>query len=118
MKTLILGASTNPERYAHKATLRLLAQNYEVVLVGKQAGEVMGNHINTERTESIGVHTITLYMNPTHQRDWYAYILDTKPARLIFNPGTENTELAELASEQGIQTLEACTLVLLATGQY
>lgn len=118
MKTLVLGASTKPDRYAHIATLRLLAHGHEVALVGWQAGEVQGITIANEPVEIADLHTVTLYLNPYNQKEWYDYILSLQPKRIIFNPGTENPELTALASEKGIEALEACTLVMLATGQY
>jgi predicted CoA-binding protein len=64
------------------------------------------------------VDTITLYVGPQHQSEYFDYIVKTKPKRIIFNPGTENQELEELAEKNGIETMDACTLVLLSTGQY
>ncbi len=118
MKTLILGASENPERYAHKATLQLLAHGHEVVLVGKAEGSVLDNPILKTLPAQTDIDTLTLYLAPQNQKMWYDAILKLKPKRLIFNPDTENPELASLAEEAGIATTEACTLVLLATGQY
>jgi hypothetical protein len=118
MKTLVLGATTKPDRYAHIATLRLLSYGHEVVLVGRQAGEIAGFPIATEPVESTDIHTVTLYLNPFNQQEWYDYILSIHPKRIIFNPGTENPELVSLAEKHEIETLEACTLVMLTTGQY
>ena len=118
MKTLVLGASENPERYAHKATLKLLAEGYEVVLVGKAEGEVAQNVISKTLPTQAEIDTITLYLAPQNQKIWYEDILKIKPKRLIFNPNTENPELAYLAHEAGIEVIEACTLVMLATKQY
>jgi len=120
MKTIVLGASTNPERYAHKAALRLLAHAHEVLLIGKQAGEIQGVPILTDFVAdgNADIHTVTLYLSPSNQQAWYEDILAWKPKRIIFNPNTENEELATLAAAQGIEVIEACTLVMLATGQY
>jgi hypothetical protein len=117
-KTLILGATTSPERYAYLAAQRLTAQGHSIVPVGIKKGEVFGCEIlNTQELQS-AIHTVTLYVAPPNQTAWYDYILNTQPKRIIFNPGTENPELQQLAEARGIETLEACTLVMLSTGQY
>jgi predicted CoA-binding protein len=117
-KTLIIGASENPERYANMAAHRLIAKGHPIVNIGKKTGTVAGLPIHTEKKYFADIHTVALYINPTHQQEWYDYILQLKPKRLIFNPGTENPELAQLASQQGIEVIEACTLVLLSIGSY
>jgi hypothetical protein len=117
-KTLVLGASPNPVRYAYMATEDLLARGHEVVLVGKRKGEVEGLQIQTDFPVYNDIDTITLYVGPRHQPDLYNYILEVNPKRLIFNPGTENHELRKLAEEKGIETEYACTLVLLSLDSY
>lgn len=117
-KTLIIGASENPERYANKAFHSLNHHGHEVVMVGNKAGNIENNPIQTGMPSFSDLDTITLYLNPKNQEAYYNYILSLKPRRIIFNPGTENDELELLANEKGIETLEACTLVLLSTGQY
>ena len=117
-KTLILGASTNPERYAYKAAHKLNSYRHPIVLVGIKKGEVLGQKIINTKEIISDVDTITLYIGKRHQAEWYEYIIETKPKRILFNPGTENDELVALAQEQGIKTEEACTLVLLSTAQY
>jgi uncharacterized protein len=118
MKTLIMGASTNPERYAFKAAKSLLAHGHKIELVGKKAGEIMGNKIHTNHTDFEDIDTVTMYLGPKNQPDLYDYILKQKPRRIIFNPGSENAEFEKLAKLNGIEVEEACTLVLLATGQF
>lgn len=118
MKTLVLGATDNPSRYAYRAVHSLKQHGHEVVPVGIRQGAVAGLPIRTDRPEVSGVDTVTLYVGPQNQAGWYDYILALKPRRILFNPGTENPELEELAQRQGILTEEACTLVLLAIGQY
>jgi uncharacterized protein len=118
MKTLVLGATTKPDKYAHTATTRLLEKGHEVVLLGRQVGKVADLTIGTEPIDIADIHTVTLYLNPANQEMWYDYLLRLKPQRIIFNPGTENPTLALLAQKHNIETLEACTLVMLATGQY
>jgi predicted CoA-binding protein len=117
-KTLIIGASSNPDRYAYKAAERLSKLGYEFFLVGVKRGNVFGIEIAPYGTKIREVHTITLYINPTVQAQYYEYILSLNPTRIIFNPGTENKELEILAQEKGIEVIEACTLVMLATHQY
>ena len=117
-KTLILGASTNPERYSNIAAHRLVAHGHSIVNVGLKLGEVAGVAIELPETVHHDIDTITLYLGAANQIPYYDYILKSKPKRLIFNPGTENSELESLAEEHGIETTEACTLVLLSTGQY
>ncbi|MEO7522863.1 MAG: CoA-binding protein [Ferruginibacter sp.] len=117
-KTLVLGASENPNRYSYLAIQKLLSHDHPVVAIGKQSGHVHGIDILKEKKMEHDIDTVTLYLNPMNQKNYYNYILDLTPKRIIFNPGTENEELAILAKEKGIKTLEACTLVMLGTGQY
>ena len=118
MKTLVLGASTDPSRYANKAIKLLHSHNHEVVAVGLDEGSVSGVPIIHDVPVDGDIDTITLYLNPVRQKLYYDKILNLKPRRIIFNPGTENNELNKLANAEGIETEEACTLVLLNTGQY
>ena len=117
-KTLVLGASTNPERYAYKAIEKLTEKGHSVLAIGQKTGEVAGVKIHTKTIPLKNIDTVTLYLNPLRQRDYYNYIIETKPKRVIFNPGTENPVLQSMAVEKGIDTIEACTLVMLKTGQY
>lgn len=117
-KTLVLGASTKPDRYAFKAITMLVEKGHSVMAIGQNTGEVAGINIRTKNIPLASIHTVTLYLNPTRQRDYYNYILETKPKRVIFNPGTENPEFSQLLKANGIKVEEACTLVLLATNQY
>ena len=117
-KTLVLGASDNPSRYSFLAINRLRAHNHPVVAVGRKRSKVLDVNVETEKKAEEGVDTVTLYLNQDHQKEYYDYIFSLHPKRIIFNPGAENDELASLAKEKGIQPMEACTLVLLSTGQY
>jgi predicted CoA-binding protein len=117
-KTLVLGASDNPSRYSFLALHRLRSHGHPVVAIGKKTGIVGDVQIEKEKKEWQGVDTITLYLNPTHQKQYYDYIVSLMPKRIIFNPGAENDELADLAIKNGIKPIEACTLVLLSTNQY
>ena len=117
-RTLIIGASNNPERYAYKAAERLLAHGHEIELLGLRPDTIFGKTIDTERKAYEGLDTVTLYVGPQRQPEYYDYIIDLKPRRVIFNPGTENFEFEAILTEKGIIAEEACTLVLLGTGQY
>ncbi len=117
-KTVVLGASENPARHSYLATTRLKVQQHPVIAIGKKPGNINGIPITTEHSAIQDVDTITLYLNEHNQREYYDYIFSLHPKRIIFNPGAENDELANLAKEKGIKTMEACTLVLLSTGQY
>ena len=117
-KTLVLGASTKPERYAFKAINMLVDKGHSVLAVGQNAGEVAGVKIQTKAIPLKNIDTVTLYLNPTRQRDYYNYIVETKPKRVIFDPGTENPEFYQLLQLNGIKVEVACTLVLLTTNQY
>jgi predicted CoA-binding protein len=118
-KTVILGASDNPERYAFKAAEMLQEAGHAFFPVGNKKGKkVLNREILPYFPKGEGIDTLTLYLNPVNQQQYYAEILELKPKRIIFNPGAENPELARLAGEKGIFTEEACTLVLLRSGQY
>lgn len=117
-KTLVLGASENPSRYSYLAVNRLASAGHPVIAIGRREGDIKGAPIQTGMPEIKDVDTVTLYLNPQNQKPYYDYILSLHPNRIIYNPGTENPELERLSAEKGILNLEACTLVLLSTGQY
>ena len=117
-KTLVLGASENPARYSYLAINRLKNNHHPVVAIGKKKGMVAGIVIETEKIPVTEIDTITRELSPQHQKEYYDYIISLHPKRIIFNPGTENDELAELAVKNNIVPREACTLVMLSTGQY
>lgn len=117
-KTLVFGASLKPGRYSNLAINRLVANGIQTVGFGLRQGEVAGVQVKTSLEGLSGFHTITLYMNPIRQRTFYDDLINLAPARVIFNPGTENPELYDLLSQAGVEAEVACTLVLLATGQY
>ena len=118
MKTLIIGASNNPERYAYKAAERLLAHGHEIELLGLRSDVIFDKTIDTERKQYTEIDTVTMYIGPQRQPEYYEYIVSLNPRRVIFNPGTENNEFETMLSENGIIAEEACTLVLLGIGQY
>ncbi|RTY71283.1 CoA-binding protein [Flavobacterium sp. GSP27] len=117
-KTLVLGATTKPEKYAFKAITMLVDKGHSVLALGQNAGEVAGVKIQTKAIPIKNIDTVTLYLNPARQRDYYNYIVEAKPKRVIFNPGTENPELYQLLKLNDIKVEIACTLVLLTTNQY
>lgn len=119
-KTVIIGATTNPSRYAYIAAARLTSAGHEIVPVGIKKGEVYGEEILDIRQspEVPDVDTVTMYLGPQNQPEYYDYIVGLNPKRIIFNPGTENPELVKKANEAGIETEYACTLVMLGSGTY
>jgi uncharacterized protein len=117
-KTIVLGASSNPARYSYLAVQRLRAHNHPVTAIGRRVGQVADVNITKEHLLENDVDTITLYLNPKNQVEYYDYILNLHPKRIIFNPGTENEELMQKAKENNIKPVIACTLVMLGTGQY
>ena len=119
-KTVIIGATTNPGRYAYLAAQMLTNYQHDIVPVGLKEGSVFGKEILDilEKPPVSNVDTVTMYIGPQRQPEYYNYILDMKPKRIIFNPGTENDEFIKMAEAQGVEALEACTLVMLRTGQY
>ncbi|NDV45135.1 CoA-binding protein [Flagellimonas sediminis] len=117
-KTLVFGASVNPGRYSNMAVRRLVDQKIETTAFGIHGGTVSGVQIKDNLVDFQNIDTVTLYLNPTHQSEYYQKIVDLWPRRVIFNPGTENPEFYEILEKEGIKVEVACTLVLLATGQY
>jgi predicted CoA-binding protein len=119
-KTVIIGATTNPSRYAYLAAGMLTEYHHEIIPIGIKKGEVFGQPILdiAQRPSVSDVDTVTLYIGPQHQPEHYDYILGLKPKRVIFNPGTENYVFEKMIEESGAEALEACTLVLLRSNQY
>ena len=113
-KTVVLGASPNRSRYSHKAVSRLRASGFEVVALGIRSGKIADVEIQKGTAKLTDVHTVSLYLGAQRQAEYYDYILSLKPHRIIFNPGTENPEFQKLASQNGIEVLENCTLVMLS----
>ena len=117
-KTLIIGASSNTERYSYLAAERLLAHGYDIELLGKKPDVIFGRTIDTQKKNFEDIDTVTLYISDKFQPEYYEYVVSLNPRRVIFNPGTENPEFEELLIQNDIHVEEACTLVLLRTGQY
>lgn len=117
-KTIVLGATPDSSRYAYLASNKLVKFGHEIINVGIKKGEVAGVPIEKPEYIHSDIDTITLYVGSRNQESLYDYILNTKPKRIIFNPGTENPELENLAEQNGIETVLGCTLVMLSTGEY
>lgn len=117
-KTLVLGASINPSRYSYLAIQRLIFNKQEIKAIGRKEGEVSGVKIDTTKIIFKDIHTITLYLNKINQVEFYDYIVELNPKRVLFNPGTENVELENLLFKNNIAFEKACTLVLLGIGDY
>ena len=117
-KTLVFGASLKPNRYSYYAIERLVANGFETLAFGIREGHVSGVPVRNSLEGLQGIHTVTLYLNPSRQQEYYEAILALAPERVIFNPGTENREFAQLLEANGIASENSCTLVLLSTGQY
>jgi uncharacterized protein len=116
--TLVVGASENTERYAHRAILKLLEKKHTVYAEGLRPGQVNSIIISNQKIPYTDIHTVTLYVGPKNQESWIEYILSLKPKRIIFNPGTENEGFQKLAEVNNIETIDACTLVMLSIGNY
>jgi predicted CoA-binding protein len=117
-KTLVLGASSNPEQYSHMALKKLLAAGHPVEAIGKEPFLIEGVAVKATQEPFSEIHTVTLYMNASRQSAYEAYILSLHPKRIIFNPGAENPGFFDRSKGLGIEVLNACTLVMLSTGAY
>jgi predicted CoA-binding protein len=118
MKTLIIGASLDSNRYSYKAANMLSQYHHDIEMIGRDKGELLGKPIENKKMIFYDIHTVTLYINPRIQKEYYDYIVSLKPKRIIFNPGTENEEFKAIARKNNIEAIEACTLVLLRTNQF
>ncbi|MFZ9002985.1 MAG: CoA-binding protein [Robiginitalea sp.] len=117
-KTLVFGASVKPYRYSYIAIRRLVDAGVQTEAFGQKEGRVKGVLIHTSLESFAGIHTVTLYLNPSRQKPFYKAIIDLKPQRVIFNPGTENPEFYRLLEDHGIHVEVACTLVMLSMDVY
>ena len=116
--TLVIGASENPDRYSNRAILSLKKHGHEIIALGIKEGEVEGTMILTNKPPLKDIDTVTLYVGPKNQAEWIDYILGLNPKRIIFNPGTENDNFYNLATQKSIECVNACTLVMLSTNAY
>lgn len=119
-KTVIIGATNNPERYAYMAASRLMGAGHSIVPLGIKKGKVLGLDILDINSRPVveDVDTVTMYIGSRHQQDHAEYIRSLHPKRVIFNPGTENPEFQDSLATDGVDVVEGCTLVMLSTGQF
>jgi hypothetical protein len=117
-KTLVIGASTNPSRFSNICLNTLVDNNIPALAIGLRTGEVAGIKIDTGKPQYEDVHTITLYLSPVNQKEYYNYIIDLNPSRIIFNPGTWNPELVKLCKNEGIEVVNNCTLMMISGDYY
>ena len=118
-RTLVLGASPNPNRFAYKAVRSLQRRDIPLVAIGRKDTDLDGIKIRTGKPTDIGdIHTVALYMNSELQKEYYNYILKLKPKRIIFNPGTHNPEFSEMATSAGIEVVEDCLLIMLNNSRF
>ena len=117
-KTVVIGGNSNPQRYSYLATVKLKNYGHHAIPVGLKEGEIDGIKILTGKPEIKDVDTVTMYVGAANQSVYYDYILGLNPKRIIFNPGTENPEFQKQAEANGIEVVEACTLVMLSVGNY
>ncbi len=117
-RTLVLGASLKRNRFSYKAVIKLVRHHIPVVAIGMRKGTIGEVKIVKPFPEPEDIHTITLYIGPKNQSPYIDYILKINPAKVIFNPGTENPELERLLRSRGIEVVEDCMLVMLSKGEY
>ncbi|MBW3520399.1 CoA-binding protein [Flavobacterium sp. NKUCC04_CG] len=117
-KSLVIGASLDPQRYSFKAISMLLDRNNPVEAIGLEQGVVFGIYIHNTQPQFTGIDTINMYINRKSQEEFYDYILCLNPKRVIFNPGTENPFLYSLLLKNNIEYDEACTLIMLSKDRY
>ncbi|MCF8380258.1 MAG: CoA-binding protein [Bacteroidales bacterium] len=117
-KTLVIGASTNPLRFSNKMVKSLIKHGFEAIPLGLKTGEIAGIEILTGKPKIENLHTISLYIGPARQIEYYDYFLSLNPKRIIFNPGTYNYELIEMAENNNIECEVSCALIMLSNGNY
>lgn len=115
-KVMVLGASPNKRRFSHTCVKSLIRYGYEVIPVGIKSGEINGKEIISGKPNVKDLHTVTIYLNQRNQEEYYDYIINQNPHRIILNPGAENPRLKELAQKNDIEVVEDCTLVMLNSG--
>jgi predicted CoA-binding protein len=116
---VLLGASPKPDRFAYKAVRSLQRRNIPVIALGRKDADLDGIKIRKGMPGNIGpVHTVTLYLNPKNQEEYYDYIISLQPSRIIFNPGTWNPDLAELARSHNIEVVRDCMLIMLNSSKF
>ncbi|KPK83821.1 MAG: CoA-binding protein [Bacteroides sp. SM23_62_1] len=116
--SVVLGASPNQSKYSYKCVRSLMRHGFVAVPVGKRPGQIEDVEILTGQPDIAEVDTVVLYLNKEGQKEYYEYIFSLNPSRIIFNPGTHNQELVDLAREKGIKVVVDCALIMLSTGSY
>jgi uncharacterized protein len=117
--TMILGASSKPDRYANKAQQLLKEHGHTTLPVNPAETEILGDPVIKNLSDYQGeLDTVTVYLRPERLQPLVDELIAMKPKRVIFNPGTENSQLQSRIAAAGIEVEEACTLVLLRSGQY
>ena len=117
-KTLVLGASSNPAQYSHLAVKKLVASGHPVEAIGRDAFMIDHVSVGNSQQHHEDIDTVTIYLNMDRQKAYQEYIFSLCPKRIIFNPGAENPSFFLEATNKGIDTLNACTLVMLSAGTY
>jgi uncharacterized protein len=117
-RTLVIGASLNPLRYSHNCVEALVSSENQVVAIGLREGFIGNVPVHKGMPQIDDIHTVTLYIGPQNQPPFYQYIMDTKPLRVIFNPGTENPLFEKLLLAAGIKVVISCTLMMLEYGDF
>ena len=117
-KTLVLGASADASRYSNVAARTLLRHGHPIVQVGPKPGEVNGHAIQQELPEDTDFDTVAVYMSAKRQGELEDYLLRIHPRRVIFPPGAENAELEKKLEAAGIEAVQGCTMVMLASREY
>ena len=119
MNVVVLGASDNPERYSYKAVALLQEKKHRVFPVHPKVLEILGVKVSPSLKDiQEPIHTVSVYLSSAVSSALKEEIISCKPKRVIFNPGAENPELEKDLIASGITVLEACTLVMLSTGQF
>jgi predicted CoA-binding protein len=119
MNVAVIGASAKPARYSYKAVAALQANRYQVYPVHPVLTEVRGLPVYRNLADiPVALDVITMYIGAARSQELEHDILQARPGLIIFNPGAENEKLATVLERQGIPFLEACTLILLSTGQF
>lgn len=119
LSVAIIGASHKPHRYSNQAQMMLMDYKHSVFPVSGNGREILGvEGYKSVKEINRPVDTVTLYLNPGLHEAIKQDLVELNPRRIIFNPGTESTQLMQHYQGYGIETIEACTLVMLRTDQF
>ncbi len=117
-KTIVLGASPDPLKRAHRVCTKLMEKGHDVLPVGIKEGVIGDQAIITSSENVCEVHTVVIFIRAARQEQWLDYILACKPKRIIFNPGSENDNLIRMALDNGIEVLHECTILMLSSNRF